>query len=224
VEEAFQQDVIHTWLMVNSLLPRLSHVIQLSTADVYAPASGFAVTENHALRPSSYYGVVKLAAEQVLRVWAEKTGARLTILRLTHVFGPGDRRETVMPTFVRRALAGVPLFIRGSGQETRDFLFVTDAARAVLSVVQHSRGGTYNIASGRPVTIQELGRLVLRLCDRSESFLHVESAGAPVGRSLRLDNSLANHELHYAPMYTLEGGLTLTVDHYRRGMACSCDM
>jgi UDP-glucose 4-epimerase len=116
-------------------------------------------------RPVSYYGVSKLAGETYCEIVAGASQLACTVLRYHHVIGPRqDSSEVggVVPIFARRALAGLPLIIEGTGEQTRSFTSVHDVVRANLAVASAPAPGVRRIscASGVRVTINELAAYV----------------------------------------------------------------
>jgi UDP-glucose 4-epimerase len=127
---------------------------------VYGETSHSA-TERTAPKPTSYYGMHKLLAEHYVR------NARVpwAIARPANVFGPHQQPGTdgaVVPSFIRDARAGRPLSIHGDGSQVRDFVYVTDAVRALMTVAERGIGGIWNIASGTGTAICDLADIVVQ--------------------------------------------------------------
>lgn len=127
-------------------------------------------TERTPPAPTSYYGVHKLAAEGHVRL----AGLPWSTLRPSNVYGPRQSpglEGAVVAAFLDQARAGGPLHIHGDGLQTRDFLHVTDLVDAVVLVGRpDSASGTWNVASGRAISILDLAT-------------HVErEIGRPLGR------------------------------------------
>ncbi len=139
-----------------------TRVVLASSAAVYGETGGI-VPESHALVPVTPYGVSKLAAEGYLRCYARLHGIDGRIARIGNVYGPGQRRLAVFDLAARAFREGAPLTIRGTGHEVRDFVHAADVARALVRIaVDGQPGDAYNVASGTPVTVLSLARLVAR--------------------------------------------------------------
>jgi UDP-glucose 4-epimerase len=143
----------------------VAKVVHASTGSVFGE-SGRRHGVDTPTRPVGYYGVSKLAAESYCRMIGDAEGLNWTILRYYHVIGPrqdGSDTGGVLPIFVRRALAGLPLTIDGDGLQTRSFTSVHDVVRANLLALASSAAArqTYNCASGLRVTVAELAAEVL---------------------------------------------------------------
>lgn|GEM_PF-712090 len=128
----------------------------ISTAAVYGThVDDFAVTEETAVDPATFYGTAKYASERILRKAAEAAGFPLLILRPCRVYGPAD--PGYGPTaFVTSALRERVVTLYGDGRELRDFLFVEDAARLTCQLAAGEHAGLYNLASGERHTFREI--------------------------------------------------------------------
>ena len=117
-------------------------------------------TETTLPAPSSYYGVHKLAAEGHVVL----SGVAYAIARPMNIYGPRQTsglEGAVVAAFVRQALAGLPLTIDGDGSQTRDFVHVRDVVEALVRLGQvDGPVGTWNVASGRRISIGRLAETV----------------------------------------------------------------
>src|SRR5690606_3076792 len=94
--------------------------IHASTGSVYGEPVIFPTTEEHPLRPVSYYGVSKLAGERYVDTFHRLYGMKTTILRYFHVYG--SRQESnefggVVSIFIRNILENQPMFVNGDGEQ-----------------------------------------------------------------------------------------------------------
>lgn len=153
-------------------------VLLSSSACVYAPGSAMPVKEDAPVRPSSPYGAAKLSAESYFRAYASCYGIDTKVVRLFNVYGPGMRKYFIYD--VVRKLMREPrrLELLGDGEQIRDYLYVSDAAEALLTVAERGRpGDVVNVASGIPVRIRELaGRIAALMGIRG---VEIEFAGTP---------------------------------------------
>lgn len=121
-----------------------------------------AVTEDAAADPRSVYAATKLAQEHLCRVYAREAGVELTVLRYHNVYGPRMPRDTpyagVASIFRSACEGGQPPQVFEDGAQRRDFVHVSDVARANLLALRSvdAAPGTYNIASGQVHTILDL--------------------------------------------------------------------
>ena len=124
-------------------------VVYVSSTDVYGESRNTAITEQTPPAPQTEYAVTKLFAEYMYTRYCEDRGIPCTILRPCSIYGPADPSAKVVNTFTRKALAGQDVEIHGDGEDLRDFIFVEDAARMVLDVLERRILGTYNLVTGR---------------------------------------------------------------------------
>ncbi|HEY4321832.1 MAG TPA: NAD-dependent epimerase/dehydratase family protein [Gemmatimonadales bacterium] len=166
--------------------------------------------------PISPYGVSKLAGEHYLRVLGELHGFEGVALRYANVYGPRQDPKSeagVVSIFVSRLLQGRPLTIFGNGQQTRDYVFVGDVARANLlaATVNVSRGDrldvpAFNIATGRETSVNELAQHVGRAVGRTPVIEYAAPRAGELFRSC-LDVSKAQAHLHWSPQVSFDDGM-----------------
>ena len=137
---------------------------------VYGEQRAFPATEDHPQYPVSPYGVSKLAGERYLHYYAAQYGLRYAALRYANVYGPRQDphgEAGVVAVFSRNLVADRPSTINGSGQQTRDYVFVRDVARAnVLAVEGEAPDGAYNIGTGVETDVNELYERLRRISGR----------------------------------------------------------
>lgn len=140
-----------------------------------APLAWDVVDESAPLDPRSSYAVSKVAQEHYAAAWARQAPGSAVALRYHNVYGPGMPRDTpysgVAAMFRSSLERGEPPQVFEDGRQQRDFVHVDDVARAnvaaITAVVAGSPGfRSYNVASGRPVTIGEVAALVASGCAR----------------------------------------------------------
>ncbi len=141
----------------------ISRVVYGSTIWVYGESGDGIVDEATLLGlPKHLYTATKLAGEMYCTSYAELYGLDCTILRFGIPYGPRGRPATVIPIFVRKALAGEPLTLAGDGMQTRRFVYVEDIADGVVraTLEPSAVNGVYNLSSDETVTIRDLAETV----------------------------------------------------------------
>jgi UDP-glucose 4-epimerase len=140
-------------------------MVFVSSAAVYGDAQYQPMDEDHPLEPKSPYGVSKLAAERYVRLYARLHGLPGLSIRPFSVYGPRQRKLVVYDLLTRLHEGERPLRMLGSADVTRDFVFVEDAARALVGLARAASAGgeAYNLASGRSTSLQELATTLVEV-------------------------------------------------------------
>jgi nucleoside-diphosphate-sugar epimerase len=194
---ALRSNVLATVLVARAAARHNARLAYVSTADVSQPAS--------------LYALSKLWGEQTALHYAP---AGLVILRLANPYGPGSRGA--LPTMLRQAAHGevVPAF-RG---ETRSWLWIGDAARAIRLILESGEGGIFDVASDQPaVTLPEAARLACELAGASADL--VEERDPPPGRVVPRVDIDRLRALGWQPEVSLEEGLRLTLQSLQAAAA-----
>ncbi|HTM01977.1 MAG TPA: NAD(P)-dependent oxidoreductase [Vicinamibacterales bacterium] len=158
--EIIAANVIGLQALLTSLPNPPGRFIFCSTLDVYArSAFDHVVDERSPVGPAGLYGLSKLLGEGLVEAYARSTRTECLILRLGHVYGPGEERYAkLVPETIRRVLANQPPRIAGEGSEARDLLYVDDAVEALVRACTRELNGTriINIARGASHSILEI--------------------------------------------------------------------
>jgi nucleoside-diphosphate-sugar epimerase len=145
--------------------PTLKRLIYASTSSVYGKyASG---DETLPTRPSSPYGITKLASEQLCRVYGDEFGVPVVVLRYFSVYGPRQRPEMGYHLFINAILTGRPITLTGDGLQVRGNTYVADCVEATIRATQAMPGETFNLGGGELVTVLEVLRKLERITGKS---------------------------------------------------------
>lgn len=140
-------------------------VIYASSSSVYGLIDKLPQMESHQTVPLSPYGVSKLSAERYCNSFYKMYGLKTVSLRYFTVYGPRQRPDMAIRIFVDQIFRQHQPIIFGDGTQTRDFTYVSDVVDANMLVLKknHGDGGTFNIGSGRNISVNELVQLILKL-------------------------------------------------------------
>jgi UDP-glucose 4-epimerase len=170
-------------------------------------------TQNYSL--DTPYAVTKLLGEQYVNFFHMHYALPTVILRLFNSHGPGEypgKYRNVIPNFIYRALKGKPIVITGTGEETRDFTYVSDTVQALVLALNESDavGETFNVGTGIETSIRELIESILRICGTHPSIEYQPRRDWDTVSRRRADISHIQRKLNYTPKVGLQRGLTLT--------------
>jgi UDP-glucose 4-epimerase len=202
-------------LLQNCTKHGLGKVVFASTGGaVYGEQREFPAPEDHPQYPISPYGVSKLAGERYLNYYRIQHGLSYVALRYANVYGPRQDphgEAGVVAIFCGNLAADRTSTINGTGEQTRDYVYVGDVARAnVLAVEGDPPPGAYNIGTGVETSVNRLYGL---LQDVSHKNLPPRNGPAKPGEQLRssVDPSRAGQDLGWHPEMSLADGLGETL-------------
>ncbi len=190
--------------------------MQISTSSIYGARADSDETVEP--RPTSYYGVTKLAAEQLaLSYWRER-GLPVSVLRLFSVYGERERPEKLYHKLIRNILNDEPFTLHeGSELHRRSYTHVSDVVQACLQVLQKmeiARGEIFNIGGGKIITTAEGIALIENILGKKAIIKKVpKRPGDQLETSAQIDK--ARRLLGYKPMMQPEEGLRLQVQWYK---------
>ena len=204
---------------------RFHHV---STDEVYGDLHGAddLFRETTPSAPSSPYSASKAASDHLVRAWHRTYGLPVLLSNCSNNYGPYHFPEKLIPLVILSALAGKPLPVYGDGLQVRDWLFVEDHARALLTVVTAGNvGETYNIGGHNEQKNIDVVRAICALLEElapqhpqgvsryADLITHVRDRP---GHDLRyaIDAGKIERELGWVPVETFETGLRKTVQWY----------
>jgi UDP-glucose 4-epimerase len=206
-------------IIESSLDSNVKKIVYASSSEVYGNGMRSPVTEDLPLTPISPYGISKIVGETYLRAYWEKYGLQSSIVRYFNAYGPKQSvtpLSFVVPSFIYKALHHEPIQIYGSGQQTRDFTYISDTVEGTYLVAEKGKGDAapYNICTGVETTLIDLARLVCSVIGNRCEISNVESRKFDITRRCG-DFSKAHKEIGYSPKVELREGLRRTVEYYR---------
>jgi nucleoside-diphosphate-sugar epimerase len=191
-------------------------VVYAASSSAYGIPAGEVQSEDDPARALSPYAAAKLAGESYAQAFAASYGLETVCLRFFNIFGPRQRADSpysgVIAIFAAAMQAGRAPTVHGDGGQTRDFTYVANVVQALLkaAAVPGISGKTYNVGTGRGVSILELVDVLNRLLGTDLPPRHTPPRQGDVRHS-RADIRRARAELGYQPTVSFEEGLEHTL-------------
>lgn len=191
-------------------------VVYASSAAVYGDAA-VPITETTRTVPLSAYGADKLGCELHALVAGRVHGVPNCGLRFFNVYGarqdPASPYSGVISIFCDRLAAGRPITIFGDGQQTRDFVHVSDVVAALIAAMGHAsvRSTVYNVCTGRATTVLHLATLIADILGVTPEIVYGAPRAGEIRDSLG-DPSKAQQELGFQARTDLRTGLAATLE------------
>ena len=190
---------------------------------VYGKPRYLPVDELHPVAPESIYAAHKLTVENYHLIYSRLYGLKSTVLRVSNPYGPmqaGDTRAYgIVNSFIKSAAAGGIIKVFGEGEQTRDYLYITDLVEAFLLAgwKEEARGKIYNIGDKTAISLRGLAELAIAVAGRGE----IRSVPWPLEyRAIETGDYLSNvalakAELGWSPVTEIKDGLVRTIAHYK---------
>ncbi|MCK4821979.1 SDR family oxidoreductase, partial [bacterium] len=189
-------------------------VVYASSSSAYGDAPTLPKKEDMKPCPLSPYAISKLAGEYYCQVFTEVYGLHTASLRYFNVYGPrqdpSSEYAAVVPKFIINISNDKSPVIYGDGEQTRDFTFVHDVINANILAAGSSTIGTFNIAGGKRISINDLAKSIMKITGKELELTYENSRPGDIEHSLA-DISKAKEKLNYEPKFDLRGGLEETV-------------
>lgn len=165
-EDMFRQNLFATNNLLQRLFPK-TYLVYTSTLDVYGEPLSLPIRETSPTDPLTHYAIAKLATEKLIQSHCLSHGIDHCVLRLSHVYGAGDRPIKLIPKTIQRVLSGQAPEIFGDGSDLRDYVHVRDVARVITRAVQHKVTGIFNVASGHSCSVLDTIETILKAASSS---------------------------------------------------------
>ncbi len=218
----FESNIRGTWTIMEAARHSafLKGVVFASSDKVYGDQSVLPYQENSPLSAVYPYDASKLCAETIARSYAVTFGLPIAIVRCANIYGPGDLNwSRVVPGTIRSVLNRVAPIIRSDGKLERDYMYVSDAVDAYMTLARNVsrdgvRGEAFNFGWGKGYSVLEI---VAQILTATGSSLDPQILGQNRGEISRqwLSSEKAQRVLGWRPAVTLEDGIASSVRWYR---------
>jgi len=208
----FETNALGTFNLLKSCVDNtIEKIIYASSAAIYGEPKYIPIDEEHPLNPISPYGASKLAGEKLGFAYYHTYGIPFVSMRIFNTYGPRQPRY-VMYDFLKK-LKNNPnkLEVLGTGEQIRDYCYVTDVANAFLLAAERENavGGAFNIAGGNPISIKKLAEEMARILGLEGTTEIYYTGKSWKGDIIKLvaDISKIRNKLEFQPKVKLEEGI-----------------
>lgn len=188
---------------------------------VYGEQDYFPADELHNARPCSPYGISKLAIEKYLFFYNQVHGLKYIILRYANIYGPRQNplgEAGVVSIFLDKILANQQPIINGSGEQTRDYVFVKDIVKANLLTLDDPSSDIYNVGTAIETKVNELFALINKNFNYTVKEIHGEAKPGEQLRSVITSEKMYK-KFGWKPSTPLEDGIKVTIDYFKSVLA-----
>ena len=217
----FETDVIGTQVLANAVVNHpVELFIHISSSEVYGTALNSPMDEDHPLNPMSPYAAAKAGADRLVYSYMQTYDFPAVIVRPFNNYGPCQHLEKAIPNFIVSALQDHPLTLHGSGESSRDWIYVEDTCEALCRIMHADRekvvGETINLGTGIDTSVNAIAKKILNILGLPESRIeYVADRPGQVSRHIS-STEKAKRLLNFETTVSLDEGLQRTVEFYTR--------
>ena len=152
-------------------------LVHISTDEVYGEVEldEISTAEHSVLNPTNPYSATKASAELLVKAYGHSFKIPYVITRGNNVFGPKQFPEKVIPKFIHQILHGEPCTVHGEGRARRNFIYVDDVSRAILTVTEKGTSGTvYNIGTKNEYSVLDVFHILRERLNPNAIKVHID--------------------------------------------------
>jgi dTDP-glucose 4,6-dehydratase len=216
-EQYIHDNIIGTYTILECVKEHGCRLVHISTDEVYGEVDIDETShpDTSVLNPTNPYSATKAGAELLVRAYGHSFKIPYVITRGNNVFGPKQYPEKVIPVFINAMLKGEPCRIHGSGQSRRNFIYVDDVSRAVMTVLDKGKNGTvYNIGTRNEYSVLEVFDILRNLVNVNTEATKVHMDDRPHNDKRYSVDSSALQELGWSEQVTFQDAIERTVKWY----------
>lgn len=213
--KSFEDIVTTSNMFTIAMKYKVKKLIFSSSANIYSKDAELPIHENSLIKPLSPYGITKLSIESYCKYVQEIFGFKTVVLRYFNVFGPRQnigKKEGIVPILISSVINNDKMYIANQGKQSRDFVYVKDVARANVIAAEKNITGTYNVGSGKSITIMQLIRTMEKISGKKIKVVK-KYKYREIMHSLS-DISKITYHLDWNPIVKFEDGLKETYEYY----------
>lgn len=193
-------------------------IIFASSGATYGTPARLPVDEDVVQRPESPYGITKMVAEHYLRYWHEANGLNYTALRYGNVFGPRqdpNGEAGVIAIFAKRFLAHQPVRIDWDGEQSKDYVYVGDVARANVLALTRGDNDVFCIGTNEATSVNTIYKTLARITGYEPEITRAPKRPGDLYMA-QFNYSKAERLLGWKPSVSFEEGVRTTVEFFKQ--------
>jgi dTDP-glucose 4,6-dehydratase len=209
-------NIIGTYTILECVKESGCRLVHISTDEVYGEVdvNETSNSETSVLNPTNPYSATKAGAELLVKAYGHSFGIPYVITRGNNVFGPKQYPEKVIPAFIDAMMKGNPCRIHGDGRSRRNFIYVDDVSRAVMTVLHKGVSGTvYNIGTHNEYSVLEVFDILRELVNPDAIKIHMNDR--PHNDKRYSVDSSALHNLGWSEQVPFRDSIHRTVEWYK---------
>lgn len=221
IPEEIEENVVTTINLLESMVRcGVMKIIFASSAGTVYGETGEKINNVHSLlNPRCSYGVQKCVIEKYLEFYARRYGLDVKIMRITNPYGWGqdsNKIQGLIPIFINKFLKGEAITVFGDGSHKRDYLFITDLARAFSKVIDYKgRENIFNVGYGEYYSINDIIAFIEdKMGGRFTKIIYAGNRFCDVHQSY-VDVSVTKKELEWQPEISMHEGIEMTINKLR---------
>ncbi|HET9742142.1 MAG TPA: NAD(P)-dependent oxidoreductase [Terriglobales bacterium] len=185
-------------------------VVATGSCAEYGQVTGECDETTTRLNPTTLYGICKHAVQTVASAWCEKANLSFAWARLFYLFGPYENPMRVIPYVTRSLLKQEPALC-SSGRQELDYLYIKDAASALVSLLESSVEGAVNIGSGKPISLRHLLEGLGKTLGHPHLIRFGERSSPETAESFWANTARLRNEVGWNPQYDLDSAIRETI-------------
>jgi dTDP-glucose 4,6-dehydratase len=214
--EFIETDVLGIYILLTEAREKgVEKYLQVSTDEVYGSIAEGKWTEDFPLLPNSPYAASKAGGDMQVRAAFQTYGFPTLITRASNNYGPYIYPEKIIPLFITNLLESKKVPVYGDGGNVRDWLYVDDHCRGILTVLEKGTPGEiYNVGSEEELTNMQLTKIILQEMGFGEEKIEYVKDRAGHDRRYALDSS-KTQALGWQPQISFKDGIKMTIEWFK---------